>query len=182
MIDFEKFKPDISGKYSPLLYKWLNHKHQKAFGRNFVFQCHNRINGNGFYDHWRHLEIIIGSPDYHEDGRIAGISGRCLRDIICGSHRVNTQGYYYGAGFGLRDITSEFWEKYEKHGRCAWDEKHQMHMVGDDNRWNYISGGKLRECNWCGHIQEEIEGYWVDYKSSKPSDILHPMGSMGEYL
>lgn len=125
------------------------------------------------------MEIIIGSPDYHEDGRIAGIGGRCLRDIISGQRGVLTQGYYYGSAFGFRDITAEFWEKYEKYGRCVWDVKHQMYMIGDENRWHYIAFNK-RECKWCGHVQEKIEGHWIDYKSSKPAELLHPMGSMGE--
>lgn len=181
MNNFEKFKPDFTGKYSPLLYKWLTHKHQLAFGRNYVFQCHNRIDGDGFYSHWRSMEIIIGNADYQENGKIAGISGRCLRDILSGNRGVNTQGYYYGAAFGLRDITEEFFKKYEQYGRCVWDLKHQMHMIGDEDRWNYISIDR-RECNWCGHTQEMIEGKWIDYKSSKPSSILHPMGSMGESI
>ena len=182
MIDLNKIKPEASGKYSPLLYKWLTHKRRKPWNYKNVFQCHNRIDGNGYYDHWRAAEFIIGHGDFCEDGKIVGIGGRSIRDIICGQRGVLTQGFHYGPGLWLRDVTEEFWATYERIGRCTWDHIHGLHMIGDENRWHYITGGRKRECNWCGHIQEKIEGKWVDYKSSKQSDILHPMGSMGEYM
>ena len=174
MIDIEKFKPDETGKYSPLLYKWLKSK-RFSYARQ-VFQTGSLMDRSVRSEHWRPREIIIG--EMHADR--ATVIGRNLGDIICGARGVKSQGYAYGVhGFNVVDITDQFWAEYERIGRCAWDHSHSLHMIGSENRWHYTVLGQ-RECNWCGHVQDKLEGKWVDYNSSKPSEILHPMGSMGE--
>ena len=184
MINVEKFKPDSTGKYSPLLYKWLKSK-RFSYARQ-VFQTGSMIDRNVRSDQWRPREILIG--DLH-DGYI---SGRNLGDIICGTHGVKSHGFAYTAnGFNAIEITNEFWATYERIGRCVWDHSHTLHMIGDENRWHYIGGGRQRECQWCGRVFEktvklktviefkEVEN-WNEYQHSKKSSLLVPMGSMGE--
>lgn len=180
MIDVEKFKPDATGKYSPLLYKWLTSKKRVSFDFQHVFQsAHFLDKSKGFREHWSMNEIIIGHGDFDDDGTPCGIGGRKRGSIIRGERGSSACSFYWTRGHVFRDITDQFWAEYERIGRCAWDHSHTLHMVGAQTRWHYTVLGQ-RECNWCGHVQEELEGKWVDYKSSKPSEILHPMGSMGE--
>lgn len=192
VLNLAAIKPDASGKYSPLLYKWLTHKSRKPWHFQNVFQCHDRIEGGGVYtEHWRSRELIIGHGEFREDGTILGIGGRTVGDIICGVRGSLTEGFYYGPAFGLRDITAEFWATYQRIGRCAWDHSHTLHMIGDESRWHYIAGGRQRECQWCGRVFEAITTMvpviefkertdWSEYAASATSTLLHPMGSMGE--
>lgn len=193
--DMASITPDKLGKYSPLLFKWLNHKHQKTWCRPtpnvFQAQVETLEGRDGWLDHWRPRDLIIGRGEFLADGTPVGIGGRRLADIICGIRGALTQGFSYGPGFGLRDITAEFWAEYERIGRCAWDHDHGMSMTGDESRWHYIAGGRQRECQWCGRVFEAevaIEPViafkerttWSEYRSSVPATLLHPMGSMGE--
>lgn len=187
MIDLNTIKPDATGKYSPLLYKWLTSK-RFSYARH-VFQTGSMLDRNVRSEYWRPREIIIG--ERHADR--ATVDGRNLGDIICGSRGVKSQGYAYVVhGFNVVDITDQFWAEYERIGRCAWDHSHSLHMIGDENRWHYIAGGRQRECQWCGKVFEmqvtatpsiiftEERYSWTEYRDSVPATLLHPMGSMGE--
>lgn len=183
-MNLDAIKPRDDGKYSPNLYRWLNSKRAKAFGSHQAFEI---VGMNGKYaDVWRPHLIIIGDGSAER-----GVGGRNLGDIICGVRGVWSQSFHYEPSFKLRDITAEFWAEYERIGRCAWDQGHGLHMVGASNRWNYVAGGRQRECNWCGRVFEaetKVEPViefkertiWAPYQASKPATLLHPMGSMGE--
>lgn len=183
VLNLDAIKPDASGKYSPLLYKWL--KSKRFSHARHVVQTGSIIDRNVRSEHWRPREIIIG--DLH-DGYIGG---RNLGDIICGSHGVKSQGFAYAVHlFGGVEITDQFWSEYQRIGRCAWDHSHTLHMIGDENRWHYIAGGRQRECQWCGRVFEverrviveppKTREIWSEYRASAPATLLHPMGSMGE--
>lgn len=180
-MNVENIKPDASGKYSPLLYKWLK---SKRFSRaRQVFQSGTMNDFSVYSDHWRPREIIIGNLN---DGFV---SGRRLGDIICGVHGVKSNSFaYFAHSFNLREITEEFWAKYERIGRCAWDHPHSLHMIGSQGRWHYIAGVRKRECAWCGRVFEaetrtvvetkEITS-WVEYQSKAPATLLFPCDDMG---
>lgn len=184
-MNIENIKPDSSGKYSPLLYKWLVSK--RFINARSVFQSGSFVDRSVFSEQWRPREIIIGTN--YKDGFVGG---RNLGDIICGERGVKSVGYAYSViGFNLRDITDEFWSAYERDGRCAWDHSHSIPMVGDESRWIDIGGVNRRECQWCGKvfeahkkIDQSIEFkervIWNEYKHIRKSSLLYPMGSMGE--
>lgn len=192
VLKLDTIKPDASGKYSPLLHKWLTSKKRVWFDYQHVFQTKFCFDpSQGFRDHWSPNEIIIGHGDFDKSGAPCGIGGRKLRSIISGERGSNASGFYWTRGHGFRDITAEFWATYQRIGRCAWDHSHTMHMIGDENRWHYIAGGRQRECQWCGRVFEAITTMvpviefkertdWSEYAASAPATLLHPMGSCGE--
>lgn len=144
-MNIENFKPDETGKFSPLLYRYL--KKNAKFGCNEVWQRTN-IHGDGSYsDTWRVNELIIGSslgPCVH---------GRTLGSIIRGERGCSGQMFEYAIKmFGLRNITKKFWKEYANSGRCAFDPQHMMVMIGDENRFSFTDKGLARTCNWCGKV------------------------------
>lgn len=164
-MNIEKFKPDETGKFSPLLYRWLSGKRAQE-GRLFqVFQRTNVIDGEGYRDYLVPNEIIIGRSD--PDGFI---SGRSLGSIIRGERGPSASVFAFAPSFGLRNITDTFWKEYEHDGRCAWDQQHHMGMVGDAKRFDTSKGGLTRACNWCGRKfrgkrRVRVERYeFIDWK------------------
>lgn len=193
-MNLDAIKPDGTGKFSQLLYKWLKHKGRKPWHYQHVFQAKREtISGrDDWAEHWRARDLIIGHGEFDEKGNPTLIGGRRVSDIICGINGAMSNGFSYSSAFGLRDITAEFWATYERIGRCAWDHSHTLPMIGDENRWHYIAGGRQRECQWCGRVFEmeatgsptviftEQRHQWVEYRDSAPATLLHPMGSCGE--
>lgn len=51
----------------------------------------------------------------------------------------------------LADITTEFWQLYDKIGRCAFDADHKQYYQNSEDR--YTEDGGKRTCNWCGAEQ-----------------------------
>lgn len=146
-MNFDRFKPDGTGKFSPLLYRWLTSK--KANERRYmqVFQKRNIIDGDDFRDYWVPNEIVIGRGD--SDGFI---SGRTLGSIIRGDRGVHGSTFAYGPQFKMREITDRFWEEYGRSGRWAWDLLHRMAMVDDKQRFTFSDDCLTRTCNWCGKV------------------------------
>jgi hypothetical protein len=193
MLNLDAIQPNPLGKYSPLLYKWLTHKRQKIWNPPVPTVLQTQIETvsgrKGWRDHFRPRDLILGRGEFDQNGLPIGIGGRRLSDIICGARGVLSHGFYYSAGFGLRDVTEAFWSEYERIGRCAWDRDHTLHMIGDEKRWHYIAGGRQRECQWCGRVFEverttvvyvREREVWTEYRPTVPATVLHPMGSMGE--
>ncbi len=144
-MNIDQFKPDDTGKFSPLLYRYL--KRNEKFGQFQVWQRPINEAKDEFSEYWAPNHLIVGH------GSDSCAIGRSLGSIIRGERGVNGQSFAYAIGmFGLRNITKEFWEKYASIGRCAWDAQHRMGMVGDGERFTFTDNGLTMTCNWCGKI------------------------------
>lgn len=191
MINFETIRPDGTGKFSPLLYKWLTSPRRRSFDYQHVFQTANFLDPREvFRDNWSMNEIIIGHGDFDQHGNACSIGGRKLRSIIAVERGSKGMSFYYTAAWKLRDISEQFWAEYQRIGRCAWDHSHTLHMIGDDKRFHYIAGGRQRECLWCSRVFEvelrileqkpTVKEVWSEYRESVPATLLYPMSSCGE--
>jgi hypothetical protein len=74
----------------------------------------------------------------------------------------------------------DFWVDYIRDGRCAIDTDHNMHFLGDSERWE--TTGDVRACQWCGkatqrlrHWTETVERQsWESVKTNTTEPLLPP--------
>lgn len=186
MIDLATIQPIDNGKYSPYFHQWLQRNKNHPHRFSHVFEMHNRIDGNAFNPHWSTSCIIIGHGEFNPDGSIEGIGGCRLSEILHG--KKTPQSWWFTKAFGLRDITEQFWETYQRIGRCAWDHDHGRHMIGDQHRFEK-TGENTETCTWCGRefelttrvvIDRREYTSRIDARSSVPATAIWPYGSMGE--
>jgi len=149
-IDINLIKPQIkkeSDKFSWGLYKCL--KKNKNYSKVF-FSTWNPMNGSKVELDWDNLNIsniIIGFGDAEK----RRVSGERLRNIVSGT----TMEYCFDyTPREFIDITDEFWERYQKIGRCLLFPHHKKFWLqGEKNRYTYVNG--TRKCNWCGKWQKK---------------------------
>lgn len=167
-MNLQAIKPDDTGKYSPLLYKFLTSLKAKKFGYNRIYKCGSVQNRSVRYDKLLMNKVIIGSEI--SDGCV---SGRTLGSILRGARGDATQVFCFSVeGYNMLDITEHFFAEYERIGRCIWDQDHTNYMVDSDKRFTMLSEIE-RLCNWCGkHFVGERKEYikvtpYIDWKEIK---------------
>lgn len=154
MVNVNKLKPNklnVSDKYSSNLYKFLkkNPNHTKVY-----FENRDAWDGSEMQLDWNNIcvsQIVIGS-DVKEGGSFDCIVGKSLASIVQGRKLNELYAITYHESI-YTDITEEFWSKYEQIGRCLFF-NHDSWIQGDENRFRYIGEDNIRECRWCGKIQE----------------------------
>jgi len=124
--------PPNGTKHSPNLAKWLN-ANRRAGGRPSVYR---NIDG------LRHIGWL------EDDG---WFSGARLWRVLGDGRRVKVFAFPPAHGPWFKE--ADFWDRYEAIGRCAIDEAHTRHFIGDDTRWR--EDGDTRECLWCGAHRQE---------------------------
>jgi hypothetical protein len=121
-------------RYSPNLRAWLiKHGSQRPWRIFGVY----RVAEDG--------KLYVGYVE--DDGYFIGAA---LNNVLCYGRKADIWAY----GHIITDLheLSDFWERYERIGRCAIDEAHSRVFIGDETRWRV--DGDARHCRWCGdHTQ-----------------------------
>lgn len=139
-LSIENFKPKKHPKYSPNLYKWLR-KRKKTFQSLEIFSDeHNRL--------W------IGNIIYNNNGAEM-LHGCLLMRILCNGSKSDFMSYLVSGHFtGPLTPVLDFWEQYEKLGRCAIDKDHQINFIDESSRWK--TNDDERECLWCNNYKQKL--------------------------
>ena len=123
-----------SDKYSPNLRKWVLSRKQRAY-RIAVYR-----NADG--------QLYIGQR-FADDNWFHGSQ---LNRVLCVGSRAESW------AFAPEQLTlaliPDFWDRYERIGRCAIDEEHDRYFVGDETRWQVE--GDVRSCRWCGNYKQTL--------------------------
>ena len=156
-MDPATIKPSIrrqSDKFSWNVYQFMvKRPHSKVFSGPDV------ITGKA-------LEFYVGGLD--TDDGAPWFYGQSLIRIACGDKET----YAYPPKL-VRDFVdvTDFWERYQKVGRCIWDPGHTGWMQGGQDRFIFSGDGQTRTCQWCGAVQtlkievkmiEQRREWWVD--------------------
>lgn len=149
--ELKKIKPNVSGKFSPNLYRYL-----KAHPRYATEALVYRHQDDG------QLWLGIIDQDKHEHEHL-WFSGARLLDFLCNGVKCQTFAHPDVANH-LR-LVPEFWEQYGRMGRCALDAEHSIVFIGDAKRWKYE--GDRRYCQWCLQHTQTLT------KESKTTEIEH---------
>lgn len=89
-----------------------------------------------------------GSPQ--EDSGNIGIPEFILRTRRS-NERIEMLSYCSYDFSSLKDVTEEFFEKYQKIGKCAFHQPEHKLYIGNADRFEIIDD-KTRRCKWCGKI------------------------------
>jgi hypothetical protein len=132
-LDPSRFLPSKHPKYSPNLYEYLTAPSKKQIlKRARVFRDAGNVLWLGYLDD---LGSLIGS-------KMAVI----LRD------GASTWAYSYCPN-GFVEVEN-FWDEYERVGRCAVDPTHQGSFANTESRWKLT--GNMRCCQWCGNATQML--------------------------
>lgn len=160
--DIHVINPKNGDRYSPNLYRWLNHRR----GRQPLISLTRVFSDPG-------ETLWIGYLDPEGDATFTFIGARLI-SVLC-----NGVSEHSGAYYGLADkltCVEDFWPRYAAIGRCAIDTRHTMFFIGDDQRWTVE--GNIRHCRWCGNHSQTFRrwtevkrinyGEWLPRKSTPP--------------
>lgn len=131
MINLDNINPQNGSKYSPNLYKWLSNRRETARKTFGVYS----LKGELYIGHIRRNGEFIGA-------RLSSVM------------RIGNKADF--GTFGLLAITrvSDFWQNYERLGRCIFDPEHRKSFIGDEDRWQ--KGEMSRSCSWCGECVQGL--------------------------
>ncbi len=139
-IDLSKIHPKVHSRYSPNLHKWLKSRTQGSAG--FLLE-HIKV--------YRHPNgvLYIGHKDADNS---AWLNGSKLNEVLSFGSKAGVWAYS-----GMQNVPelSDFWESYERIGRCAIDPDHATYFTNDPKRW--AVNGTHRECLWCGNHRQVLE-------------------------
>jgi len=135
-LDIKLINPKNGAKYSPNLYKWLNHRHHKH--RAWMSRIYKDSSGVYWIGHFY-------------DGYF---SGNRLMAVLCFGVRADS---YAWRGMKWLSEVNGFWGQYTQDGRCAIDKDHSMSFVGDETRWGLDID--TRHCLWCGKAIQRLKRY-----------------------
>lgn len=138
-VNINDIHPSKSTKYSPNLYAWLTHPRHSH--RTKTSHVHNDENGDFFIGLWDGSYLI----------------GSRLIAVLCKGRAEQSWAFGHLKGLVMVD---DFWSRYAATGRCAIDQRHQMHFLNDDTRWQV--DGDLRRCLWCGN-HSQIKKRWHEH-------------------
>lgn len=117
--------PKNGPQFSPNLYKFMSQMYvSRACARVYRDQLGTLWLGE-IDDHW-----------FNGLRLMRALSGAKLREI----------GSYPNLAHNLVEV-EDFWQRYEKIGRCAIDPEHAIGFIGDETRWQI--DGEVRHCRWC---------------------------------
>jgi len=125
----ELINPKNGDKYSANLYKYL-----KKYKRS----------KHDVYRNSEDSSLWIGYFDEH-----TFFIGAKMASVLCEGGKA-FRACFPPSFFTLPVLISDFWENYQKIGRCAIDSKHERCFIGGE-RWS--KNGNVRTCLWCGHVQ-----------------------------
>ncbi len=133
-VDLSVIDPKNGKKYSPNIFRFLK-KISKRYGLQEI----------GVYiDNQKTKWIGI----LRDDGWFSGCR---LTAVLC--YGAKEQIYAHPNITGLREI-NDFWNEYERIGRCAIDPEHQMFFIDDNSRW--LINGNERKCIWCDSCMQSL--------------------------
>lgn len=131
-LDVSAIHPRNGEKYSHNLYAWLTDRNRPHRAKT------SRVYRDTVGALW------IGHLD------LGDLIGARLYGVLCNG--AEEQSAYWDAR-GL-DEASDFWLRYMADGRCAIDQEHNQHFVGDATRWRV--DGDTRTCMWCGKVRQTL--------------------------
>lgn len=132
--DLKAIAPAMGTKYSPNLHAWL-----KARDRKYRGELPSKVYRDAKGTLW------IGYKDFPDDCLI----GSKLIGVLCNGVKESTAAYFLKL-----EAVPDFWERYQRDGRCAIDPGHDMGFVGDEGRWSH--GEENRTCIWCGNATQVL--------------------------
>lgn len=146
MFNVKQIKPKvakISDKYSWNIYSYLN-RHKKDQNLRVYY-----IN-NQFDPYNMDLsKVLIGFKVCQSNDYIGNTLNQIVRE---GNRNITTFCFCKFGGFNTDEfinITEIFIKEYLERGRCFLFKHDNIWLLGDENRYTYISNNS-RRCNWCG--------------------------------
>ena len=133
-----RIHPKHSPAYSKNLRLWL-----KKHGRpgDTLFQV---VAGSRLAQLYGAESFFIGQPYNGYEGD-TDFSGAQLMQVLCMGSSV-TRACFPGGSQTLTEV-SDFWDRYERVGRCAIDSNHQIMFREFEERFHHVDG--QRTCKWC---------------------------------
>lgn len=143
-VQLKNLAPSRSPGFSPNLHRWLRAcgtgRHQ-GLVLDTVYQVQagsnlSRSIGAG--------TLVVGQPyaAYAGDKDVSGV--RLIEVLVNGTQAGRF--CLVSAADSLEPV-SDFWARYQKVGRCAFDPNHQEHFMGADR---YMTVDGVKTCLWCG--------------------------------
>lgn len=155
-LDVRAVDPRNGAKYSPNLHRWLTMRGKK----------HHAWTSRVYRDNAGTL--WIGMLD------LGDLIGARLMNVLC--YGTKAESCCWVNLRGLVEV-ADFWPRYVADGRCAIDQAHERHFVGDDTRWT--QDGDTRACLWCGKAQQVLVR-WTgtverqQWRDLQPNDQIQP--------
>jgi len=136
-----RIHPKHSPAYSKNLRLWMMN-HGRA-GDN-IFQA---VAGSKLAQLYGVDAFFIGQhyDGYEGDNDFSGVQ---LMQVLCMGSSAN-RACFPGGSQMLTEV-SDFWNRYERVGRCAIDPNHQIMFVEFEKRFHHVDG--QRTCRWCSQV------------------------------
>jgi hypothetical protein len=125
-------------KYSPNLRKFMRSRRQRAYRTNLYRDTESN---------WLYIGQLFDDGWFH---------GAQLNRVLCVGSKAET--WAYSPVQLSLTLIDDFWERYERIGRCAIDVAHDRYFIGDGSRW--LTDGDTRSCLWCGAHTQRLRR-WV---------------------